>query len=403
MTPADTVVLLKGQSQYDTMRDLTADIAEAFRRRGLAVAEVDGLAPDCAGTVAALVAGGRVAFFYGMNGWGLGAGLDLRRWCDGMGVPFVAHLFDHPLTYLRRLLDAPANTIWLLHDETCADFIDGALMLPGRRVSVPVGGPIAPPADGRPAGAREIAILFPGSGYSSATREPPWISAAPGERKVMDACFDLALHDNRRPLHEIMRSVFALFGVQPMEWRADWVAHAFTLLDNQLRVERRAAVVKALLRLPIHVYGHGWDHLESRPGGARFHAPAGFRQVQALMAESRIVLNVLPCVVAAPHDRIFYSTMAGAACATDRNAWIDRHYVAGQELCVFDLPPDGLADALVALLADRERLEAMAAAGRARTQQGHTWLNRVDAILAAVSGPAASGRNASHPARASAA
>ncbi len=393
MTSADTVVLLKGQSQYDTMRDLSADIAEAFRRRGLAVAEVDGLAPDCAGTVAALVAGGRVAFFYGMNGWGLGAGLDLDRWCDGMGVPFVAHLFDHPLTYLRRLLDAPANTIWLLHDETYAGFIDTALKLPGRRVAVPVGGPIAPADDARPAGEREIAILFPGSGYSSTMREPPWSSATPAERKVMDACFDLARHDNRRPLHEIMRSVFALFGVQPMEWRADWVAHAFTLLDNQLRVARRAAVVTALLRLPVHVYGHGWDHLESRPGGARFHAPAGFRRIQALMAESRVVLNVLPCVVAAPHDRIFYSTMAGAACATDRNAWIDRHYVAGEELCVFDLPADGLADALVALLADRDRLEAMAAAGRARTQAAHTWLQRVDAILAAVAGQEASGQS----------
>jgi len=385
MTPvADTAVLLKGQSQYDTMRELSADIAAAFRRRGLQVAEIDGLAPDCSQRVAALIAGGRAAFLYGMNGWGLGAGLDLRRWCDGMGIPFVAHVFDHPLTYLRRLLDAPANTIWLLHDETYAGFIDTTLNLPGTCVKMPVGGPIAAPPAAKPAGEREIAILFPGSGYSSTTREPPWSTAAPAERKVMDACFDLALFDKARPLHEVMRSVFALFGVQPMEWRADWAAHAFTLLDNQLRVERRAAVVKALLRLPVHVYGHGWDHLESRPGGARFHAPAGFRRIQALMAESRIVLNVLPCVVAAPHDRIFYSTMAGAVCATDRNAWIDRHYEAGVELSVFDLPPDGLAEVLVALLADRDRLEAMADAGRARTAAEHTWLARVDAILAAV-------------------
>lgn len=385
MTPvADTVILLKGQSQYDTMRELSADIAAAFRRRGMVVAELDGLAPDCAERAASLVAGGRAAFFYGMNGWGLGTGLDLRRWCDGMGIPFAVHLFDHPMTYLRRLLEAPANTIWLLHDETYAGFLDTALALPGARVPVPVGGPLEGPRAAKPVGEREIAILFPGSGYSSATREPPWSAAPPVERKIMDACFDLALYDKARPLHEIMRQVFALFGAAPLDWRADWMANAFTLLDNQLRVERRAAVVKALLRLPVHVYGHGWEHLESRPGAARFHAPAGFRRIQELMAESRIVLNVLPTVVAAPHDRIFYATMAGAACATDRNRWIQSRYAAGTELAVFDLPPDGLAEMLLALLADRDRLAAMAEAGRARTAAQHTWLSRADAILAAV-------------------
>lgn len=390
---ADTVVLLKGQSQYDTMRDLSTDIGDAFHARGLHVAEVDGLAPDCGSRIAELAKGGRVAFFYGMNGWGLGTALDLKRWCDSTGIPFVAHVFDHPLTYLRRLLDAPANTVWLVHDETYAGFIEKDLMLPGRCFAVPVGGPVGGPiapsnSEGPaalPVRERPIAILFPGSGYSSTTREPPWTSAAPAERKVMDACFDLALHDTMRPLHEVMRSVLRLYGVDPMEWRADWAAHAFTLLDNQLRVERRVAVVKALLRLPVQVYGHGWDHLESRPGGARFHAPASFRDIQARMAESRIVLNVLPCVVAAPHDRIFYSTMAGAVCATDRNRWIDRHY-ADTELCLYDLPPDGLADRLVALLADGDRLEALAQAGRARTASAHTWLSRVDAILSAVAG-----------------
>lgn len=380
----DTVVLVKGQSQYDTMRELTTDVAAAFRRRGLTVVEVDGLDAASRERAALMAAGGRVAFFYGMNGWGLGTTLDLKRWCDGAGIPFVAHLFDHPMTYLKRLLAAPANVVWCLHDETYGGFIEKDLMLGGTRAVVPVGGPIdeAPPPP--PIAGREIAVLFPGSGYASTGREPPWSSATAEERKVMDACYDLALYDKSRPLHEIIRQVLRLYGAAPLDWRADWLATVFSMLDNQLRVARRVEVVDALAGLPIHVYGQGWDHARSASGAAQFHASLGFRETQALMARSTIVLNVLPCVTAAPHDRMFYSMMAGAVCLTDRNGWVERHYREGEEIAVFDLPPRGLAEDVAELLNDRDAIDAMAGAGRRRTAAEHSWLARVDAILAAV-------------------
>jgi hypothetical protein len=380
----DTVVLVKGQSQYDTMRELTADIAVAFRRRGLAVVEIDGLDPASRERAALAAAGGRVAFFYGMNGWGLGTTLDLKRWCDGIGIPFVAHLFDHPMTYAKRLLAAPANVVWCLHDETYCDFIEKDLALVGSRAIVPVGGPADDGAPPPPIDGREIAILFPGSGFSSTGKEPPWSAAKPEERKVMDACYDLALYDKTRPLHDIIRQVLRLYGAAPLDWRADWLATVFTMLDNQLRVARRVEVVSALSALPIHVYGQGWDAGRNSKGAARFHAPLGFRETQALMAKSTIVLNVLPCVPAAPHDRMFYSMMAGAVCLTDGNRWVDRHYRAGDEIAVYDLPPRGLAEDVAELLADRDALRAMSEAGRRKTAAEHTWVARVDAILAAV-------------------
>jgi hypothetical protein len=384
MAAGDTVVLIKGHSQYDTMRELTADIAEAFRRRGLQVITVDGLDPPSRDPAARAVSGGRVAFFYGMNGWGLGTALDLARWCDGQGIPYVGHLFDHPMTYARRLLAAPANAVWCLHDETYDTFLQRDLALPGSRAVVPVAGPIDDGAAPAPAGGRDIAILFPGSGYSSAGREPPWSTAQPHEQKVMNACYDLALYDKGRPLHDIIRQVLRLYSADAIEWRADWMATMFTMLDNQLRVARRVEVVKALASLPIRVYGHGWDGVCPAASAARFHAPKSFRETQALMARSAIVLNVLPCVAAAPHDRMFYSMMAGAVCLTDGNRWIDRHFRAGEELAVYDLPPQDLADGVAELLRDRDRLDTIADAGRRRTAAAHTWSDRVDAILAAV-------------------
>lgn len=384
----DTVVLVKGQSQYDTMRELTHDIAQAFRLRGFGVVEIDGQDPLSRERAALAMTGGRIAFVYGMNGWGLGTQLDLHRWCDGMGIPYVGHLFDHPLTYARRLLAAPRNAVWCLHDETYDAFVAGDLGLPGGRAVVPVGGPVDCRMDDgmepAPLAGREIQILFPGSGYSSTGREPPWSTAQAHEQKVMDACYDLALYDKTRPLHEIIRQVLRLYSPDALDWRADWVATMFTMLDNQLRVARRVEVVKALSALPIHVYGHGWDQVADPARPARFHAPRSFRETQALMARSAVVLNVLPCVVAAPHDRMFYSTMAGAACLTDGNRWVQRHYRAGEEIAVYDIPPRDLADGVRDFLADRDRLQAMAEAGRRRTAGAHTWLQRVDAILAAV-------------------
>jgi len=382
---ADIVLLIKGQSQYDVMRELTADIAVAFRQRGLQVVEIDGLLPGADALLEALVSGGRVAFVYGMNGWGLGAALNLKRLCDDAGVPYVGHLFDHPLTYAKRLLDAPRNAVWCLHDSTYVRFVGEDLALPGAKAVVPVGGPVPDPAAAPlPVDARDIAILFPGSGYSSTTAVKPWSTASAAERKVMDAIYDLALYETQRPLHDIIRQVLRLYSSDAVDWRADWVARIFTMLDNQLRVQRRVEVVKALADLPIHVYGHGWDDLAAKGGGARFHTPAGFRETQALMGRAKIVLNVLPCVIDAPHDRIFYSTMAGAVSLTDRNRWVERHYAEGGEIAIYDLPPRDLGAAVAEFLADRDSLERIAAAGRARTAEDHTWLNRVDAILDAV-------------------
>lgn len=203
------------------------------------------------------------------------------------------------------------------------------------------------------------------------------------ERKIMDAVYDQAIYDTRRPLHEIMRQVMRLYCPDAKDWRADWIATAFTMLDNQLRVARRVEVIKALAKLPIDVYGTGWETLDTG-GPARFHRPVGFRETQSLMRQSKIVLNVLPCVVDAPHDRIFYSTMAGAVSLTDRNRWVEGHYAEGREIAIFDLPPRDLGDAVAEFLADRASLERIAAAGRAKTAAAHTWLNRVDAILDAV-------------------
>jgi len=380
---AEVVVLIKGQSQYDTMRALTVDLAEAFRQRGLEVVEVDGLAAWAHEHLTLTVASRRVAFIYGMNAWGAGTALGLRQHCDEDGIPYVAHLFDHPLTYIGRLLTAPANTVWCLHDATYCGFVENDLKLRGHKAVVPVGGPVPGDAAPTPIAARDIPLLFPGSGYASATKTVPWSTASAAERKVMDAIYDLALTDTSRPLHEIMRQVLRLYAGPDIDWRAGWIARVFTMLDNQLRVARRVQVVEALAGLPIHVYGQGWDSI-ARGGRAQFHAPVGFRETQALMGRAKVVLNVLPCVVDAPHDRIFYSTMAGAVALTDRNRWIDHHYVEGGELAVYDLPPNGLADAVAEFLEDRESLERIAAAGRAKTAAEHTWLNRVDAILAAV-------------------
>ena len=386
---ADTVLLIKGQSQYDTMRELTTDIAQAFRLRGLEVVEVDGLAPGCDAQVAALMQLRSVAFVYGMNGWGLGVAMDLKRLCDDTGVPYVGHLFDHPLTYAKRLFDAPKNAVWCLHDSTYVRFVDQDLALPGAKVVVPVGGPVVGGAlpDATPVlpiDARDIQILFPGSGYAATTADKPWSSATAAERKVMDAIYDLARYDTARPLHEIIRQVMRLYSPDALDWRADWIARVFTMLDNQLRVERRVEVVKALAGLPIQVHGQGWDDIARGGGAAKFLPPVGFRETQALMGRAKIVLNVLPCVVDAPHDRIFYASMAGAVVLTDRNRWVERHYQEGGELAIYDLPPQGLGDAVAEFLADRAALERIAAAGRARTAQDHTWLSRVDAILDAV-------------------
>ena len=92
---------------------------------------------------------------------------------------------------------------------------------------------------------------------------------------------------------------------------------------------------------------------------------------------SKISLNVLPWFRGGPHDRIFNTMLNGAVCLTDSNGYLDM-FLEDEVNCIkYSLEkPQEMAQRVMELLSDTERLQKIADAG-CELAQSHTWAARM--------------------------
>jgi Glycosyl transferases group 1 len=153
--------------------------------------------------------------------------------------------------------------------------------------------------------------------------------------------------------------------------------HARTLFhpwDRHQRFSRREQVLRALGQagIAVDVWGMGWDQLREREPH-RFHDPVPFDQILALYRRAKVVLHVGPNFPCGSHERVFSAMMAGAAVLCDRNPYWEETLTG--RCAMYDL--DDLPSLARALLNDRGRRTALAAAGRAEAFASHTWMVRI--------------------------
>ena len=156
--------------------------------------------------------------------------------------------------------------------------------------------------------------------------------------------------------------------------------------DQYAWTRTRFAYLDAMRDLPITLVGRGWEPFAG--GAAKILGPMPTEQSRALMAQSKLVLNLQPRWFRS-HERVFEGMAAGCAVATTGPGTIANAIGAesdpADETAVVCLgPPAEAAAHLRALLGDEPRLRALADAGLAEQRARHTWAHRVGALLRAL-------------------
>jgi hypothetical protein len=133
----------------------------------------------------------------------------------------------------------------------------------------------------------------------------------------------------------------------------------------------------------LRIYGQADPQMLASTGLAPFHhGPAWGAQMFELLASSKLVVNRHGSIAGdhAVNMRMYEATGSGAALVTERKSDLARLFEPGIDVAPYDDFADAAATA-AALLADPARLDAMAAAGQARTLRDHTYDRRAERLV----------------------
>ena len=394
MTPS-RVLLIKGVSRYDVLRDFIDAVGEAFRARDIEPVVLDSTPLKTHDEIFRALKGvGPVDMAFTFYIFGHYVDPQRRTLGEIIGAPVVVQYVDYPLSLREALDNTDSATAILTVDPSHGEAIQ-KLYGPRRFAHLGfnphagTGEAFALPASAAQfAAERPIPIFFSGTYYRPV--DPPWKDFPANIRRVFDEAADYAVSQEFVPALDALDATLKRMGLDPnlpdpsirqVRFLADKV-HEWVRALRRYRFFEAAAKVG----LPLTVTGSGYDDDLPRFPNIDYRGICGFHDAIRLMQQSRMVININANFGRGSHERPFTAMLAGAVAASDHSSYYADQFDAGQEMMLFrwqHLEQDlaGLRD----LAENSARLWQIAQAGQDKTSRNHRWANRIDAIISAAS------------------
>lgn len=385
------VILIKGGSTYDTLRVFIDDLASAFASFGYQPTIVDITTdPDLLGTLQRLAKSGPVKLVFSFNIFGETHDQGGRFIGDIVGAPHVIQYVDYPLTHFTRLDQTSPRTALLTVDRSHVEAVRSTygpdrFGYVGFSPHAAAGETVSPGADAAAfAVQRPIPILFLGTFYKP--QPPEWRNMPPLVQKIYETAVEIALSTEWTPALDALDRAMSAAGLDPKSPDFPEFRKTAYMVHERVRSHRRFELlnVAADLGLPVHIYGRGYDQDLHRYKSLTYGGDVSLPEGLALMARSRVVLNINANFGMGSHERPLAALNAGAAAASDHSSFYASGFREGEEVALYrwrDLEA-GLT-AIGRLAADSEAAFAMAAAGQRKVVAEHLWRHRVETIVAA--------------------
>jgi hypothetical protein len=380
------VVVYKGKFLYGAVNRFAELIAEGFRAEGYDAPLIDlTQGVSFLKELKPIMDSGSCKAIFSFAGAGSELRLeDGRLLHDVLGVPFVAAMVDDVAHFPNRF--CLEKMLVGCVDESHFDYLARRFGPSKRPFLLPHGGcPPPEPFDG-PYEARPVEILFPGSFLDPAAPASNIAKMSPQARLIAENALKLYDSvDEMAPREALLQAAKSL-GCDTSHPRlyAFLLDELFSDFEMLVRARRRVRALKALddAGLAVEIYGENWPH------GLFKHHKIGpslpFEEVLALMASSKIVLNMRS--MPGSHERAPSAAMAGALVLSDFNSLVARQFEEGREIAFFRWTSceSELPRLAAALLAAPAKAASIAAAGRARAFAEHTWRASAKVVLRAL-------------------
>lgn len=379
------ILLFKGFSQYDVVRNFIDDLAMAFQALGKNTLVVDLASKEHTPQVIQNAFSVDCAFACGfnLNGSDLGFGQEGVKFFRDVGIPYVGMLVDHPLYHyskFRLINEAGMPDSFLI---TCVDKEQLGVMEYCGRVGfstfLPHAGSYADGGDGyKDMGDRSKDIVFCGS-YG--TPKITWAESP--VKPILDDIAEYMLSVGNIQVHDALQQVLKMrnYVLRPDFFQR--VLYLVVHVDSYVRSVWRGKLINELANagINLHLYGNGWEQLPCAKK-VNIHKAVGFREALTLMSDAKIILNLANFFSHGSHERVFSAMLNGAVALTDVNDYWRDKFEENKEIVTYSaLQMDELPEKITTLLADLPRLNAIAHAGNKKAEQFHTWKARAEEII----------------------
>jgi hypothetical protein len=382
--------LIKGQSQYGSLRLHIDQLAAALAALGHEATVADMLADDRQTQLnAALLAGPDCVF--GFSGVGSDLKGDLGSIYDVLGAVYASIYVDNPVHHLIRLQTPIRRNVALFLDRSHLQFVNASPLARNfhQLGFLPPGAnelPDTPDLSDEAFAGRDIPLMFTGT-YRGEPQAPwrQWPDSP--ARTIAEAITERMVADARLPVLDALRQVMKQIG-------AELTPQLFTDISALLsgpqffaEAYHRDALLHRLGQagLPLHVWGNGWEPMAARYGSFVYGGVGSFAETLHTLRRARVVLNVNNGFVAGGHERVFTAMCAGAAVFSDANRYYEESFKEGREIVTFAWPKVETAPALLGDLVEAsDRAAGVARAGARRAMAEHRWSDRAARLVEAV-------------------
>ncbi|MDE6851585.1 MAG: glycosyltransferase [Lachnospiraceae bacterium] len=294
-------------------------------------------------------------------------------------------LYDNPVFHGHRLAALGSQTIVFSCDRFYEEFIRG--QYPGlRRVGfLPLSGSQAQTR--KPYRERTIELLFTGT-YFDINKHYEAIKKLPENLQIIaENIISIMVEEPDTVLWQAMDQVMQSYGVSLDSSGRLELLQLFQCIDIFVRAYVRDQVMLHIVDagIPVHIFGEGWHKFCcNHPENLILHEGYGDVSLGAL-ADTKVSLNIMPWFRGGIQERNIAAMLAGAVSLTDSSTYIEENFCDGEDIVLYSLKEmDQIPAVIHSVLEDDEKGAAIAEAGYRKAVSGHTWEHRVQEMFAVI-------------------
>lgn len=378
------ILVYKLISQYNALRVFADEMIAVWRKLGIAV-DVVGEDVEHAQEELERVLGNRYDALFAMNGVLSDVKLpDGRILQDTFQAPYYAYYVDHPYFNHQRIVQPLQNYHGICVEETFATYMRE--YYPNlKTVDVMPQAGIEGENSTRPFEERKIPLVFLGTYRGHETVMEEILQQSGVLKRILLSMVQRGKANPDLTLEELLGQTLEELSISLSKGEFANILSSCKLADTYLRAYFREEAVKAIVQagIPIEVYGTGWEQLDCPHRELlHCHPPVDYREFLDVLADAKMVLNVLPWAKAGFHDRIACTMLNGAVSVSDESTYLKRELKDGKEIVLYSLKELHRLPERIRYYLEREQEAAqIAAAGYAYAKKRHTWENRAMQVL----------------------
>lgn len=321
------VLAFVGENANGILRWASLQVLAACQKLGLRHRLIDVLDPGWPQQLTACLASAKPAFCFSFQGIGTGIRTDdgAPLWTR-LDVPFITHNNDNPY-HCARLHSVEGPTLYRLFGAD--DFLQTYTRFFKNRGFAGLqdcGYPGNPFTDRTPWKNRAHKLVFVKTGVDASALRQRWNDFPTRLRNILEDAADLALSGVDQTIGDLCEQAFR---ARNIDWgeRVEFYFSVCSMVDFYVRARRAEKMVQALLRHDALIVGE-WSHLDRSGARARFLNSLPADELNALYADSQVLINTLPCTRFGLHERILAGFFAKAVSISDTTPYLQNRLQA---------------------------------------------------------------------------